>query len=110
MKELIHVSCFIKDKPLETKDDLIILNAEAWRDAKQKKAHSVRIALNADLYLDCLSEVSNVEGETYLYFSTIDSWKALKKVFKNPDFSFYVENDFELLEETEKDMNTIKEF
>lgn len=108
--ELIHIACYIKDEPLESKNDLIILHAEAWREKDVKQTHIVRIALKTDLYLDCLSAISDVKEDVNLYFSTTDSWKDLKKVFKQPHFSFYLEDGFDLMVEREEDMETIKQF
>lgn len=107
---LIHVACFIKDEPIEVKDDLVTLHAEAWRDKDVKQTHNVKIALKTDLYLDCLSEISDIDEEVHLYFSTTDSWKDLKKVFKRPSFAFLLEDGFDLLVEEEKDMKILKEF
>ena len=108
--ELIHVACFIQEPPLENKNDLITLRAEAWRDKNTKKSHFVKIAMQTDLYLDCLSAIQNEEKEVSLYFTTIDEWKALKKVFKQPDFAFYLTEGFELIVEEEEDFKLVKEF
>lgn len=107
--ELIHIACYVQEKPLEVKDDLIILFAEAWREKDTKQSHPVRIALKTDLYLDILSECQGLE-DVSLFFETEDSWKALKKVFKNPSFVFLLEDGFKLMVEREDDMELIKEF
>lgn len=108
--ELIHVACFIKEKPLETKNDLVILGGEAWRDKDQKQTHRVKISLETDLYLDCLSTISSIDTDVSLYFLVTDSWKALKKVFKQPQFAFVLESNFSLMAEQDDDMVIIKEF
>lgn len=108
--ELIHIACYIQDEPLDSKNDLVILRAEAWREKKLQKSHDVRVALKTDLYLDCLSATSESKEEVHLYFETMDSWKDLKKVFKNPDFAFYLEDGFDLMIEQEEDMKIIESF
>jgi methionine salvage enolase-phosphatase E1 len=110
MDEIIHIACFIKDEPLEANNDSVILAAEAWRDSNIKKTVDVRLNLKTDLYLDCLSAISEIEDDVHLYFITNDSWKALKKVFKHSNFAFLLEDGFDLMVEEEEFMVTIKEF
>ena len=105
--ELIFISSYIREEPLEQRDGRVTLFAEAWRDKNTKEVAQVKISLNLDLYLDCLG-VSDDE-DLILTFSTEDSWEDLLKVFAKPEFAFLVQKDFTLMiEKTE--MITLKEF
>lgn len=106
--ELIHISSYIRETPLESKDGRVTLFANAWRNKNTRKVANVKINLDMDLYLDCLG-VSEDEN-LILSFTTEDCWKSLIKVFDNPNFAFVVNRDFELMVENEKEMITLKEF
>lgn len=106
--ELIHISSYIREEPIEQKHGRVTLFANAWRNRNTQKVVNVKISLDMDLYLDCLG-VSEDEN-LILSFTTEDCWKSLIKVFDNPNFAFVVERDFELMVETEKEMITLKEF
>lgn len=106
--ELIHISSYIRETPLENKNGRVTLFANAWRNRNTKKVVNVKISLDMDLYLDCLG-VSDDE-DLILSFTTEDCWKSLIKVFDNPNFAFVVDRDFELMVEDEEEMITLKEF
>lgn len=108
MLELIHVSSYLRGNTTEQKGNRITIFAEAYRDKNIRSTANVKISLEMDLYLDCLS--TSEDEDLLLYFNTEDDWKALKKVFKNPNFAFVVDKDFELMVEDEKEMITLKEF
>jgi len=107
--ELIHIGCYIQEEPIEAKDDSVILFAEAWREKDVKQAHPVRISMSMDLYLDCLAECRDFE-DVSLFFETVDSWKALTKVFRLPQFALLLDGGFDLMVEREDDMEIIKSF
>lgn len=107
-EELIHISCYFRQPEVEQKEDAVILYGEAWRDSNTKKSKQIRIYLKTDLYLDCLSKTD--DEDALIHFVIEDSWKALKKVFKNPDFAFVLEDDFEIILETEEGIDLITEF
>lgn len=108
MIELIHISSYIREKPLDQKLGRVTLFAQSWRNRNTRKVANVKISLTIDLYLDCLG-VSDDE-DLILTFTTEDSWKDLIKVFDNPNFAFVVDKDFELMVEDEEEMITLKEF
>lgn len=106
--ELIHISSYLRHNESEQKDGRITLFAEAWRDKNVRKTANVKISMDLNLYLDCLN-VSEDE-DLILSFCTTDCWKSLLQVFKNPNFAFVVDKDFELMVEDEEEMITLKEF
>jgi len=108
MLELIHISSYLRNSEIQEKDGRVILFAESWRDKNVSITQNVKISLETDLYLDCLGVSDN--EELILAFSIDDDWKALRTVFKNPDFAFIVNKDFELMIENDEEMITLKVF
>jgi len=109
-KQLIHVSCCLKEAPLKEENGVITLSAESWRNTDMEDSAWIKVTMNVDLYLDILSDCREFEC-SYLVFIIEEDWELLKELFlKNESLSFFIKDEFALLKEEENQLSIVKRY